>query len=137
MKSCRILIWILEEFCCMYPKISQLEKLKYSYAGGKWCLVFFKFSIAIFMLLKNFDEIKSNDCKRKWFLVESSRILEESIYQNSDWKKQIFLTIWPLMNPDIKLFKYLFNFNPYFSRLSDKTPAMKKLNNLSCGYTQL
>ena len=98
----------------MYPKILQLEKLKYSYAGGKWCLVFFKFSIAIFMLLKNFDEIKSNDCKRKWFLVESSRILEESIYQNSDWKKQNFLTIWPLMNPDIKLFKYLFNFNPYF-----------------------
>ena len=56
------------------------------------------------------------------------------------WKahKKNLLTIWPIMNPDIKLFEYLFIINPYFSRLSDKTPATKKLNNLSCGYyTQL
>ena len=60
-----------------------------------------------------------------------------SIHQISDWKKDNLLIIWSNMNPDIKLFKYLFSINLYFSRLSDKTPATKKLNNLSCGYTQL
>ena len=112
----------------------KVAKLKYMQVLMVFGVFFVKLHC---MLLKNFDEIKSNGCKKMVSCGIFQNSWRTSIHQISDWKKDNLLIIWSNMNPDIKLFKYLFSINLYFSRLLDKTPAMKKLNNLLCGYTQL